>query len=282
MTKSWPNQSPLTPCHNDLSTTPMTQTTSITNTKSTMQGFTLVEIMIAITLSLFLISGLVKVYSINKKSAHVQSELASMQENERFAVDLLNREIRMAGFYDQTKATSIYPIPKFYTAAVAKTLTGLTNNFTGDGSGNASDTISIIYESGTDCLGNAVTETDNNHNTLAVNTYFVNSQTLYCQGNSNSIAQPIAENVENMQVLYGVNTDKLQQGVIPTANKYVDFSKADMSKVVSVRIALLFKTDQTVKNQDDDRTYYLLNAPGIQHKDKYRREVITTTISLRN
>ena len=258
--------------HNDYSTT-----------RSTQQGFTLVEIMIAITLSLFLISGLVKIYSSNKKSAFVQSELARMQENQRFAVDFLNREIRMAGYYDQSQPTAIYPVKKFYDGSNTK----ISNPATSDGANNDSDTITIQYESATDCLGNKVDDTkaenlDGNGNTIAINTYSVNNETLYCQGNSNPVAQPVAEDIANMQILYGENTDPIVVGEIPTANRYVRQADADMSKVVSVRIALLFKTEGAVINQDNTRTYNLLDAPGITYTDKYRREIVTTTIALRN
>ena len=119
---------------------------------------------------------------------------------------------------------------------------------------------------------------DGNGNTIAINTYSVNNETLYCQGNSNPVAQPVAEDIANMQILYGENTDP----IVPTANRYVRQADADMSKVVSVRIALLFKTEGAVINQDNTRTYNLLDAPGITYTDKYRREIVTTTIALRN
>ena len=252
-------------------------------TRSTQQGFTLVEIMIAVTLSLFLISGLVQIYSSNKKSAFVQSELARMQENQRFAVDFLNREIRMAGYYDQSQPTAINPVSKFYLGGNSN----IANPSTADGGSNNSDTITIQYESATDCLGNKLDDTkpenlDANGNTLAINTYSVNNETLYCQGNSNPEPQPIAEDIANMQILYGENTDPIVIGETPTANRYVRKADANMGNVVSVRIALLFKTGNPVKNKDDTRTYNLLDAPGITYTDKYRREVVTTTISLRN
>lgn len=258
-----------------------TQTQNVNSPKlSTQSGFTLVEIMIAITLSLFLIAGMVKIYGVNKKSALVQSNLSRMQENQRSVVDFLNREIRMAGFYDQSQPTAIHPIAKFYDGSI----TGVSNPASSDGGGNASDTISIQYESPKDCLGNNTTIVDANNNTLAINTYYVLNQTLYCKASTNPIAQPIADDVVNMQILYGENTDPLKPNEIPTANHYVHAEDVgNMDNVVSVRIAMLFKTENPIKNQADTRTYTLLDADPIAYtNDKYRREIVTTTIALRN
>lgn len=60
-------------------------------------GMTLVEIMIALALSAFLILGLVQVF-VAGKAAYMSSEgLSRVQESARFATDYLQRDIRMAG-----------------------------------------------------------------------------------------------------------------------------------------------------------------------------------------
>ena len=61
------------------------------------QGLSLVELMIAITISLILILGVIQVFSSSKQTNRVQSALARLQENARFALDLLSHDIRMAG-----------------------------------------------------------------------------------------------------------------------------------------------------------------------------------------
>lgn len=65
---------------------------------STHHGFTLVEFMIAITLSTFIILGLLSVYSSGKKTYVVQEGLARLQENGRFTTHYMNKIIRMAGY----------------------------------------------------------------------------------------------------------------------------------------------------------------------------------------
>jgi len=66
--------------------------------QSRCAGFTLVEIMIALALSTVLLSGVVQVYSNSKQTYRMTENVARMQENSRFAMDILTKEIRMAGF----------------------------------------------------------------------------------------------------------------------------------------------------------------------------------------
>lgn len=61
-------------------------------------GFTLVEIMVSMTIGLVLLSGIVSIFSASKRSARVNSAMATLQENARFALNQMERDIRMAGF----------------------------------------------------------------------------------------------------------------------------------------------------------------------------------------
>ena len=61
-------------------------------------GVGLVEIMVAVTLSLILMAGLVQVYTGNKQTYRIQESLSRVQENGRFALDFITRDLRSAGF----------------------------------------------------------------------------------------------------------------------------------------------------------------------------------------
>lgn len=61
-------------------------------------GFSIVEFMIAISLGAILVATAGTVYISNKKTFNIQTELARIQENARFAIYFLNKEIRMAGY----------------------------------------------------------------------------------------------------------------------------------------------------------------------------------------
>lgn len=59
---------------------------------------TLIELMVALAISLFLLMGVIQIFIGNKLTYRVQENLSRMQEDGRNAVELLNREIRMANY----------------------------------------------------------------------------------------------------------------------------------------------------------------------------------------
>jgi type IV pilus assembly protein PilW len=67
------------------------------NLRHTQSGVTLVELMIAVALSAFLLLGLVQVFSASRLAYQTTTGLARVQEGSRFATDFLQRDIRMAG-----------------------------------------------------------------------------------------------------------------------------------------------------------------------------------------
>ena len=134
------------------------------------QGFSLVEIMVAMTLGLVLLGGTITLYASSKNSYRLQENIAGMQENARFAIHALRREVEMAGF---PLARNIMPFDPNPLA-------------TFDGGNNNSDQFTIQYESrdpntpNRDCLGTVVTPLG----TLISNQYSIdNNGNLVCQGN---------------------------------------------------------------------------------------------------
>jgi type IV pilus assembly protein PilW len=61
------------------------------------RGLTLVELMVALVMGLILLAGLATVFVANKQTYRYQETLASLQENGRFALSMLERDIRSAG-----------------------------------------------------------------------------------------------------------------------------------------------------------------------------------------
>lgn len=61
-------------------------------------GLTLVELMVSMVLALVLMAGVIQLFAANKISYQLTDAVASMQENARFAMSWLERDIRMAGF----------------------------------------------------------------------------------------------------------------------------------------------------------------------------------------
>ena len=62
------------------------------------QGFSLVELMISMALSLFLMLGVMYLFISTNKSWALNDELARMQENARLTFDILGRYIRSASY----------------------------------------------------------------------------------------------------------------------------------------------------------------------------------------
>lgn len=62
------------------------------------QGLSLVELMIAMLLGVFLTGGLLQLFINTKQTYGTQESLFRLQENGRVAIDLITRDIRLAGF----------------------------------------------------------------------------------------------------------------------------------------------------------------------------------------
>ncbi|MBF0264572.1 MAG: PilW family protein [Gammaproteobacteria bacterium] len=61
-------------------------------------GFTLVEIMVALTISMTVLAGVMELYISNKKSYQLHESVARIQEQGRFAMVFLKKELRLAGY----------------------------------------------------------------------------------------------------------------------------------------------------------------------------------------
>ena len=61
-------------------------------------GFTIVELMVALVLGLILLGGMVQIYLSTKRTHTVTEGLSRLQESTRYSLDMMARDIRMAGF----------------------------------------------------------------------------------------------------------------------------------------------------------------------------------------
>ncbi|HID45278.1 MAG TPA: prepilin-type N-terminal cleavage/methylation domain-containing protein [Chromatiaceae bacterium] len=80
------------------------------NTQSLIEkqrGVTLVEIMIALTISLFLLAGVSQLYVESKHGFRVQDSVSALEENARMAMDKLAYSIRTAGHFAGVDLTDV-------------------------------------------------------------------------------------------------------------------------------------------------------------------------------
>jgi len=66
---------------------------------SRQAGISMVEILVALVISIFLLGGVVQVYIGNKTAYRFTEAVARIQENGRFAIENITQDLRMAGFF---------------------------------------------------------------------------------------------------------------------------------------------------------------------------------------
>lgn len=253
------------------------------------QGVTLVELMIVIAISVGMIGGILAFASNNKSTYTMQNELARLQENARFALDTLGRNVGAAGFRVTEPVAPFLGILAFDPANLPlensdpnTTLVGLTI-----AAGAASDRLITNMESiagaQADCLGQNVAI-----NATITNRYYIADVDgnglfdLYCLGSGNVTPQVLVEGVDNMQLLYGEDTDNDDiTNIYHDANSVINWQR-----VMSVRIALLMSTLIPLRTGEvETETYSLLDTPVMgpfpDNENRIRR-IYTKTILIRS
>lgn len=255
-----------------MTTTMTTNRRLITRLRNTQAGLTLVEIMVAITISLVLLAGILQIFTSTKSSYNLQSGVAQLHENARFALDIMATNISMAGFANMDMVGTSYDA--FNTANTQDNVTANAALGFAAASGTASDSIDINYQSATNCTGAAA------GGGVASDRYYLNNTNLMCIGNGNAGgAVIIAQGIENLQILYGEDTNA--DGI---ANVYVNADDVgNFDNVVTVRLAILVDSVDSVSGGNQAAEYTLLDAPPLgPFEDNLYRRTFTRTVLLRN
>lgn len=237
-------------------------------------GFSLIEMMIAMALGLLLLLVISTVFVSSRQTFREQEDNARIQESGRFALEIMGRSIKQAGHVE-------VPFNDFKVAFEGTAITGT------DGGAGVTDTLTVQYEGvanvDQDCEGELVDVTgrliQNHFNLDAANAE------LQCSGViSDTPAAPgapptgsaLLENVEDLQVLYGIDTDANQ-----SVDQYV-VSPADWNQVLAVRLCVLVRSDKT--NIVPAGTNYLNcnNASVANAVDGRLRRAFSATYNLRN
>lgn len=242
------------------------------------RGFTLVEIMVALVISLFLVAGLIQVLISSRQVYRVQDGLARIQENGRFGMDFITRSIREAG-YPAISDKPAVNYGKFDGTAIRGE----------EGTSGTPDTITLSFDAGTDCLGNDTLTVSVPGGSVgrAVNQFFLEDGSLKCKTFNPTDypsaltlrqTQPLIDNVEDMQILYGIDRSGDQ-----AANRYVNATGVDndWNNVVSVRVCLLVRSvEDNLLNEK--LSYQDCNGSSKTPTDRFVRRIFISTINLRN
>lgn len=198
----------------------------ITTTRKFQKGLSLVELMISVTLGLIVSAAMISLFISAKQSYRVNENLARLQENARFAVSFISRDLRMAD----------------YRACISEDM--LPDAISGeDGTGlNGSDTLTILWQTN-DC---------DTASTVVTTVYTIEEgasggPSLF--RSVNGVSQELVEGIENLQVLYGEDTD---DDFVP--NYYVDASSVvDMEQAINVKFTVDAQTLETNIAMDGNR-----------------------------
>ena len=206
-------------------------------------GLSLIELMIAISLGIFITGGMINLFVSSKQSYRLNENMSRLQENTNFAISFIERDIRMTD----------------YRACVTEdrlnnAISGTDNNTAVDTIINGTDTISLSWQPN---LCGGVSKTT----IYTIQNGSGNAPALFRNIDGNN--RELIEGISDLQILYGEDTnDNL------TPDYYVAASTAglNMSQVISVRITLTAQTlDSNLTSSGDFITHN-----------------VTTTIALRN
>jgi len=75
-------------------------------------GFTLVEILVVMTIFGVVIGAVYSLYLTHQKTAYVQEDVVDLQQNLRIAMDSITRDMRMAGMLVPISPVEIKPLDK--------------------------------------------------------------------------------------------------------------------------------------------------------------------------
>ena len=234
------------------------------------KGFTLISLMVATLIGLFIIAAAGEVYVKSKSSFNARAAVSSMTENGRFAIQDLRRTLVMAGMDIRASEAS---------SPTLRSIPPISASGTGVGTGQNSDVVAVRYRSGPSCGGYI-----NNPAPATVRFLVVNGQ-LMCEVDGGT-QQPLVSGVKLMKALYGI--DDTADGY---ANRYLNATQVNALgkwiNIVSLRVGLI--VDSAEYNQPVEMRAtapYNLSLLGMNYtvpaNDEKTYKVFTTTIQLRN
>jgi type IV pilus assembly protein PilW len=168
-------------------------------------GLSLIELLVALTVGLFLIAGVLTLVTSLKRTYTTQTQLTQLQDSERLAMTMLTDVIQSAGYYTnpQINTASVLPAnPPLGFAVAGQALTGSSQPA-------GPDSISVQFAT---APGDGIINCQGGSNVASpapfvyVNTFSVSPQNqLQCQLNGGAQV-PLVNGLQNMMIWYGVNT----------------------------------------------------------------------------
>ncbi len=267
------------------------------------KGVTLVSLLVASLIGIFLVATVIKVYLDSKESFQMRDLVAEVSENERFAIEEMRRVLIMAGrdiLAMEDEQPTRRPFPPVETSPDAGT--GIV-----DGGTSGSDVIAVRYRKGPSCgqyldIDIACRPAEvrfmvqDGDLVCAQTTYIDTSETgsNNCSSTPTTTTRTLISGVHRLKALYGVDDDA--DGF---ANRYLTASQIEddtlvtppqggaspWSRVVSIRFALLLGSERELParyRQENEQNLEMFGLPIEAPDDAHLYRVITSTLAFRN
>jgi len=230
-------------------------------------GVSLVELMVAMTIGLILLSAMAYLFIGTRQTSRTQDDLSRLQETGRIALDVVGQMVRHAKYVDYPNTNWDLAHPAAADAWLVAT-----------DSGTDPDSLTVRFEpiSGadgdTDCTGANRKNLAVPHSNLVQASLSINGSNELVCGNGTTTAVLFGD-IENMQITYGIDTTGDS-----AADSYVD-APANINQVVAIRVALLLRSRDGASPVKQTYTY---NGSPVTATDNRLRQEFVTTYTLRN
>jgi type IV pilus assembly protein PilW len=210
-------------------------------------GFTIIELMIALLISLFLLGGLLTIVQSNRRVFGNQNQLSQLQDSERLALTMMTDVAQTAGYFPDPTSNSAQST-MLVLAAAAGLHPAMASGQAMSGLYNAAapgDSLTVRYVTGGSdgilgCTGvSSATPMHTFVNTFSVVVDAAGDSQLVCT-REDGVQYPLVNGVTQLTVMYGVNTTGSGSNVDSYQNATQVTGGSNWSHVISMQITLRF------------------------------------------
>lgn len=236
--------------------------------KSTMNnrsGFTLVELLISLTLASLVMTAVYSTYLSQQKTYIVENQKAGMRHNIRAALYYMERELRMAGCDPTGNAGAGVVVANANTIQFTSDITG------GESDGKDNDSDGTIDEAAEDIYPDGLTTGTDEDVTYAIADGDADGDIDIVR--TSGVTRLIAENIDALNFVY-----------LDKDSAVLAAPVADPSDIRAVQITVVARTNQIDNDYTNSLDYKNKQGTTIltAQNDPFRRIMMTTHIKCRN